>query len=147
MKINKVFEVAIAVNDIRAATDKFRAVLGVDPVPEIKEERMVTPGVENVSFPVGRMTVSLLGSRTPDTPVARFLRTRGEGVYLIGLDVDDIEETMKEAGEPGLRWLNSEPIKYGYGRLSFADPGTTHGVLITFSQHDEGYFDRVLRGE
>ena len=54
---------------------------------------------------------------------------------------------MREGGELGLRWLNSEPIKYGYGKLSFADPRTTHGVLFTFSQHDEGYFERVLRGE
>ena len=108
---------------------------------------MVTPGVENVSFAVGRMTISLLASRTPDTPVAKFLRTRGEGVYLIGLDVDNIEEAMREVGAFGVRWANSEPIKYGYGRLSFADPATTHGVLFTFSQHDEGYFERVLRGE
>ena len=147
MRVNKVFEIAIAVNDIKAATGRFRAVLGVDPVPQIKEERMVTPGVENVSFPVDGMTVSLLGSRTPDTPVARFLRTRGEGVYLIGLDVDDIEDAMCAAGELGIRWVSREPIKYGYGRLNFTDPGTTHGVLFTFSQHDAGYFEKVLKGE
>jgi methylmalonyl-CoA/ethylmalonyl-CoA epimerase len=144
--ITRLFEVAIAVKDFDAAVKKFTDVLGVEPI-FVKEESMPTPGDRCASFPVGDVVIAILSPRQPDSPVAKFLEARGEGVFVVDLEVTDIEETMRELGEKGVEFASDRPVPYGYGKLNFANPKSMHGVLFAFAQHDEGYYERVLRGE
>ena len=144
--VNRLFEVVIAVKDFDAAVKKYSDVLGVKPI-FVKEERMPTPGDSCATFPIGDIVISLVSPKKPGTAISRYLDSRGEGVCQIAFEVADINETMRELGGQGIKWASEAPTRYGYGWLNFALPKSMHGVLTGFAQHDEGYMERVLRGE
>ncbi len=144
--VNRLFEVVIAVKDFDAAAKKYSDVLGVKPI-YVKEERMPTPGDRCATFPIGDIVISLVSPRVPGTAIARYLDSKGEGICQIAFEVTDINQTMRELAAQGIRWAAEAPARYGYGWINFALPKSMHGVLAGFSQHDEGYFERVLRGE
>ena len=143
--ITRLFDIDIAVKDFDAAVKKFSDILGVEPI-FMREDRMPASGLMGAAFPVGGVIIGIIASKEPDTPVAKFLETKGEGVYLLGLEVTDIEEDMKDLAEKGVKFLSRDPIPYGYGKLNFVHPRSVHGVSLFFAEHDEGYYERFLRG-
>jgi len=91
------------------------------------------------------MLISLIASEQPDTPVAKFIESNGEGVFLIGLEVTDIEQDMKELSEKGVRFVSDKSLPYGAGRINFAHPKSMHGVQIAFAEHEPDYYAKFLR--
>src|SRR5207248_5239041 len=83
--------VGIAVNDLSAAVEEYRAAFGVEPA---HRERVEDQGVEEVLFPVGTSYIQLLGALGPDTPVGRFLDRRGEGIHHVGYRVEDVRQAL-----------------------------------------------------
>jgi len=142
--ITRLFEIVIAVNDFDAGVKKFSGVLGAQP-RFLKEEHIPMPGLNAATFHVGDVTISISASRQPDTPVARFLQTRGEGVYLVGLEVTDIEQDMRKLAEKGVEFASEKPIPYRYGKQSFARPKSMYGVPVFLAEHDVGYYGRFLQ--
>lgn len=144
--VNRLFEVVIAVRDFESAVKKYSDVLGVEPI-FVKEERMPTPGDRCATFPLKDLVITLVSPRAPGTAIGKYLESKGEGICQIALEVPDINETMKDLAGKGVKWATDTPTRYGYGWINFAVPKSMHGVLVGFSQHDEGYFEKVLRGE
>lgn len=74
--------------------------------------------------------LELLEPTADDSPVARFLETRGEGVHHIAYTVSDIDERLRELGEAGIRRIDerSRPGAHD-ARIGFLHPGSTGGVL------------------
>jgi len=80
MKLTDIDHVGIAVADLDAAVEHYRTSLGVEPT---HRETIEAQGVEEVLFRVGTSYIQLLRPLGPDTPVGRFLASRGEGVPLV----------------------------------------------------------------
>lgn len=128
MNVTRVDHIGIAVKNLDEMVKWYEDILGVKAHgTETVDEQKVT-----VAFlPIGESELELLESTTDDGPVAKFIEKNGEGVQHIALRVDDIDATLAELKEKGVRMIDQEP-RYGAGnaRIAFVHPKATHGVLL-----------------
>jgi methylmalonyl-CoA/ethylmalonyl-CoA epimerase len=124
--------VGIAVDDLEAAVARYRSVLGREPAHrEIVEHQ----GVEEVLFDVGGSYVQLLGHRGPDTPVGKFLASRGPGIHHVAYRVDDIEDALERLRAAGARLVDESGRPGSRGTtVAFVHPSTLGGVLLELVQ-------------
>ena len=120
--------VALAVHDLDTAIDDYRRLFGAEPLyREVVEEQ----GVEEAMIAVGGSFVQLLQPLSEDTPVGRFLTTRGEGLHHIALAVADIDRALEHLEQEGARLVDDEPRIGGRGaRIAFVHPRAFAGTLI-----------------
>jgi methylmalonyl-CoA/ethylmalonyl-CoA epimerase len=124
--------VGIAVSDLETAIESYRRTLGVEPA---HRERVEDQGVDEVLFAVGTSFIQLLGALGEDTPVGRFLATRGPGVHHVAYRVDDVEETLSHLREEGVRLVDEAPRRGSRGTLiAFVHPRDMGGVLVELVQ-------------
>jgi methylmalonyl-CoA epimerase len=87
---------------------------------------------------VGDANLELLEPLSPDSPVAKFIEKRGEGIHHICLRVDNIEELLARLKARGFRLINEAPVPGAHGcRVAFLHPAAGHGVLIELSEKAE----------
>ena len=104
-------------------------------LPEEGREDVVPRRTRVAMFPVGESRVELLEPMGEDSPVGRFLASRGPGIHHICFEVDDIDAECARLREQGLRLLFDEPQEGAHGaRVMFLHPKDTGGVLIEFNQ-------------
>ncbi len=120
--------VALAVHDLDTAIADYRRLFGAEPLHrEVVEEQ----GVEEAMIAVGGSFVQLLQPLSEDTPVGRFLATRGEGLHHVALAVADIEGALKHLKQEGARLVDEEPrIGGGGARIAFVHPKAFAGTLV-----------------
>jgi methylmalonyl-CoA epimerase len=124
--------VGIAVEDLEAAVEEYRRLLGVEPA---HRERVVDQGVEEVLFRVGSSYIQLLGALGPSTPVGRFLAAKGPGVHHVAYRVDDVAAALNHLREEGARLIDQEPRPGSRATLiAFVHPKTIGGVLVELVQ-------------
>jgi methylmalonyl-CoA/ethylmalonyl-CoA epimerase len=128
----KLEHIGIAVRNIAAANELYAKLLGT---PSYKIEDVQSEGVKTSFFKVGDAKVELLEATKSDSPIARFLEKRGEGIHHLAFEVDDIRDEMRRLKGLGFTLLNEEP-KEGADRkwICFIHPKDTHGVLIELCQ-------------
>lgn len=124
--------VGIAVEDLEAAVEHYRRMLGVEPV---HRERVEEQGVEEVLFAAGSSSIQLLGSLGPDTPVGRSLATRGPGVHHIAYRVDDVAAALEHLKNEGAQLIDATPRPGSRNTLiAFVHPRSMGGVLVELVQ-------------
>jgi methylmalonyl-CoA/ethylmalonyl-CoA epimerase len=127
----KIDHLGIAVASIDAALDVYRA-LGLT---EAKREAVPTQKVTAAFLPVGESRIELLEPTGEDSPVARFLAKRGEGIHHVCFAVEDLEGALAELAGRGFRLIHSQPVEGADGkRVAFLHPDAGHGVLIELSE-------------
>ena len=132
MNLTDLDHVGIAVEDLDAALERYSRLLGVTPV---HRERVDDQGVEEVLFAAGSSYVQLLGSLGPDTPVGRFLATRGPGVHHVAYRVDDGAAALAHLRAEGARLVDEVPRPGSRGtRIAFVHPAAFGGVLVELVQ-------------
>lgn len=120
--------VAIAVNDLDAALAEYSRLYGAEP---LHRETVVEQGVEEAMVAVGGSHVQLLQPLDADSPVGRFLATRGEGMHHIALAVGDIEAALEHLKAEGARLIDTEPRIGGRGaKIAFVHPKQFAGTLV-----------------
>ena len=128
MKILKIDHLGIAIKSIDAGEKFWTGALGMGCEGS---ETVAQQGVTTAFFPVGESEVELLEPISEESPVAKFLAKRGEGIHHIALQVDDIEAALAELKEKGVRLIDESP-RYGAGgaKIAFIHPQSTGGVLV-----------------
>lgn len=128
--------VAIAVRHLDQAVDGYRRLYGVEPV---RREVVAEQGVEEAMLPVGGSFVQLLQPLEANTPVGRFLESRGEGLHHIAFAVADIDRALRHLEDEGARLVDHTPRLGGGGaRIAFVHPKATSGTLIELVEHPRG---------
>lgn len=122
--------IAIKAENFDAAVKKYSEVFGVAPF-FFDEASLAMPGHKGASFSIGDSMITLLTGGA-DTAVARFCETRGEGVFLLSCQVDDLAQHMKDSAAHGVRFTTEEPIAFAHGAVAFAHPKSMHGVQWEF---------------
>ena len=134
MKIENISHVAIAVRDLEAQIAIYRDVLGLELV---SLEQVDDQGVKAAMFQCGQVRIELLEPLGDDTPVGRFIEKRGEGIHHIAYRVQDLEGTLGELSERGLRLIDTAPRPGAHGaQIAFVHPKSTGGVLTEFCQEE-----------
>ena len=126
--IKRVDHIAIVVGDIEEALKFWRDALGLEllQVEEVPEQESV------VAFlPVGNGEIELVKPTTEESGVARYLRKRGPGIHHICFEVDDVQATLDNLKQKGVRLINEEAMTGSGGKkMAFIHPESTHGVLV-----------------
>jgi len=120
--------VALAVRDLDAALADYSRLFGAEP---LYREVVTEQGVEEAMIAVGGSFVQLLQPLDGDTPVGRFIESRGEGLHHIALAVADIEAALAHLKAEGARLVDEEPRVGGRGvRIAFVHPEAFAGTLV-----------------
>jgi len=130
--LTEIDHIGIAVEDLEAAVERYRRAFGVEPV---HRERVESQGVEEVLFAVGTSFIQLLGALGPQTPVGRFLSSRGPGVHHVAYRVDDVATALDHLRTQGVRLIDETPRSGSRGTtIAFVHPSDMGGVLVELVQ-------------
>ena len=127
MAASGIHHVGVAVADLDEAVDRYRRLFGAEL--ELRET-VADQGVEAVSLRVGDGRVELLGALGPETPVGRFLATRGPGMHHVAFEVDDVASELERLAADGAELIDETPRRGAFGlEVAFVHPDATGGVL------------------
>jgi methylmalonyl-CoA/ethylmalonyl-CoA epimerase len=132
MKILKIDHIGVAVKEADAALKLFEGLLGlkVQGSETVPEQKVLT-----VFLPVGETEIELLEATAADSPIAKFLDKKGEGVQHIAFLVENIEEALAELAAKGVTLIDSKPRPGAGGKkIAFLHPRDTFGVLVELSE-------------
>jgi methylmalonyl-CoA/ethylmalonyl-CoA epimerase len=122
-----IHHVGIAVDDLDEAVRTYERLLGGRLE---HRERVEEQGVEAASLRVGEGRVELLAALDGDTPVGRFLASRGPGMHHVAYAVDDVGAAIHALVEEGAELIDPEPRRGMFGlEVAFVHPDSVHGVL------------------
>ncbi len=134
--MNKIEHLGIAVHDLEASNALFAKLLGVS---HYKTEEVASEGVKTSFFKAGPNKIELLQAMDGNSPIAKFLEKRGEGVHHIAFAVDDILVEMERLSQEGFTVLDKVPKMGADNKLvAFLHPKGTNGVLIELCQEAPG---------
>ncbi|WP_092734075.1 methylmalonyl-CoA epimerase [Algoriphagus alkaliphilus] len=131
--MRKIEHIGIAVADLDKSNELFTRLLGKE---NYKTESVEGEGVETSFFQVGDTKVELLQASRPDSPIAKYLEKKSEGVHHISFDVEDIHAEIKRLKEAGFEILNETPKQGADNKIVvFLHPRSTNGVLVELCQN------------
>ena len=130
--MRKIEHIGIAVKDLEVSNLIFEKLLGA---PAYKFEEVESEGVTTSFFSVGPNKIELLAATNPESPIAKFIAKKGEGIHHIAFDVEDIVQEIARLKKEGFVVLNEIPKKGADNKLvAFLHPKSTNGVLIELCQ-------------
>jgi methylmalonyl-CoA/ethylmalonyl-CoA epimerase len=130
--MKKIEHVGIAVKDLAVSNLIFEKLFGA---PAYKLEEVESEGVSTSFFKSGPNKIELLAATSPESPIAKFIEKKGEGVHHIAFAVEDIVSEIARLQKEGFVVLNEIPKKGADNKLvAFLHPKSTNGVLIELCQ-------------
>ena len=137
MTMIRIDHIGIAVRDMSSSNELFRKLLGEAhyKVETVESERVATS-----FFKIGESKIELLEASDPESPIAKFIEKRGEGIHHIAFEVDDIHQEIARLEAEGFVPLNREPKLGADNKLvAFFHPKSTNGVLVELCQTNAEY--------
>ncbi|MEA3321128.1 MAG: methylmalonyl-CoA epimerase [Bacillota bacterium] len=137
--IKNVNHIGIAVSSIETALPFYTETLGLtfEAVEHVAEQRVRVAFIN-----AGNCKLELLEPTSPESPIAKFIEKRGEGIHHVALSVESIEDRIKEMIEKGIPMIDKQSrIGAGGANIAFMHPKASNGVLVEFcekaaKQHD-----------
>ena len=129
--MTKLDHIGIAVRSLEGGAKIYQSLgLSIEHVETVETQR-----VKTAFLSVGDSNLELLEPTSPDSPIAKFIEKRGEGIHHICFRVDDIEAHLERLKGEGYRLINEAPVPGAHGcRVAFLHPATGNGVLIELSE-------------
>ncbi|HTM65646.1 MAG TPA: methylmalonyl-CoA epimerase [Flavipsychrobacter sp.] len=128
----KIEHLGIAVKELQQSIPLFEQLLNT---PCYKTEEVASEGVNTAFFQVADNKIELLEATKDDSPIAKFIQKKGEGIHHIAFEVENIEAEMKRLSALGFEILNETPKKGADNKLvCFLHPKSTNGVLVELCQ-------------
>jgi methylmalonyl-CoA/ethylmalonyl-CoA epimerase len=126
--IKKVEHIGIAVKDIKASNEVFQKLFGKQPY---KAELVESEGVLTSFFLFGDTKIELLEAGNSNSPIAKYIEKKGEGLHHIAFECDNIDEEMARLKSEGFELINPQP-KDGADnkRIFFVHPKSSNSVLV-----------------
>ena len=130
--MQQIEHIGIAVKNLEFSNDLFTKLLGTVPY---KQEGVESEGVMTSFFQTGQTKIELLEATNPDSPIAKFIEKKGEGIHHIAFEVADILTEMERLKNEGFILLNDVPKKGADNKLvCFLHPKGTNSVLVELCQ-------------
>lgn len=128
----KIEHIGIAVKELESSNRLFEKLLGFPPY---KQESVDSEGVITSFFKMGDSKLELLQAKNADSPIAKFLDKKKEGIHHIAFEVEDIHKEITRLEAEGFRLISSTPKRGADNKIVvFLHPGTTNGVLVELCQ-------------
>jgi len=132
MKAKRIDHVVIAVKDLDAAVATYQHNFGL---AKVSGGEVPALGIRNVFLQIGDAQIELITPLSEQGPVADFLARQGEGMYLLALEVDNLDDAIATLQNQGAR-VHAATGSAGQ-RLAFVSPRATHGVLLQLLERRE----------
>lgn len=130
--MKKLEHIGIAVSNLEESNRLFERLLGV---AHYKIEEVASEGVRTSFFKVGDIKIELLEATKPDSPIAKFIEKKGEGIHHLAFSTDDIESEIRNQKSEGFQLINEQPKNGADDKLiAFLHPKTTNSVLVEICQ-------------
>lgn len=130
--MEKIEHIGIAVNDLEISNKLFASLFGE---PYYKIEEVASEGVKTSFFKSGPNKIELLQATNAESPIAKFIDKKGEGIHHIAFAVSDIKATIQRLQNEGFIVINKEPKRGADNKwVAFLHPKNTNGVLIELCQ-------------
>ncbi len=126
--------IGIAVNSLEESIPYYEDVLGLKcySIEEVKDQK-----VKTAFFKVGQTKLELLEATSEDSPIAKFIAKKGQGIHHLAFAVENINEQLKNVEEKGVRLIDSASRKGAEGLdIGFLHPKSTFGVLTEFCENN-----------
>jgi len=132
--IKYISHIGIAVKNLDEAIEVYEKLgLQLESIEEVPSQM-----VKVAFFPCGETRLELLMPTSPESPIAKFIENRGEGIQHIALAVDNVTEELNKAQENGFRLIDTQPRPGAHNsEIAFLHPKSTLGVLIELCQEKE----------
>lgn len=132
MKPIVIDHIGIAVNSIEESLKFWQEGLGIEchGVEEVADQK-----VKTAFLPIKESEIELLEGTSPESPVAKFIEKKGEGIHHIAIRVENLEAAIEEMKAKGFKMIDETPRKGAGGALiAFVHPKSAGGVLLELSQ-------------
>ena len=135
MKIKRLAHIGVAVKELAEVEKVY-----TDILPLEKESEEPLKGLLTGFIPVGQTNIELVQSTSDDSPIAKFIAKKGEGVHHLAFEVDDVFAACEELKAKGIPLTSAEPYDGAHGaKVLFIHPKVTHGVLIELCQYPQDH--------
>ncbi len=131
--IRGIYGINIAVENLDEAVKKYESVFGVKAEP-LKENDFAFPGLIGVRLNIHGTFLTLIASPEEDTAISNSIAKKGEGVFLVSIEVDNIEKDADELKQKGLNFVLEEPAAGDFGKVNFVHPKSMHGLQVELYQ-------------
>lgn len=132
--LTEVDHIAIAVRDLEAAAAWYKDVFGAEVT---HREVVESDGVEEALIKVAESYIQLLTPTKPDSPVGKFLESRGEGLHHVAYRVDDCAKALEAVKSAGFRVVDEAPRPGSRNTtVAFLHPKSGFGTLIELVQEN-----------
>jgi methylmalonyl-CoA/ethylmalonyl-CoA epimerase len=133
--MNKIEHIGIAVKNLEASNELFASLLGTN---HYKIEEVLSEGVTTSFFKAGPNKIELLEATNSNSPIAKFIQKKGEGIHHIAFAVTDIYSEITRLKSEGFIVLNDTPKKGADNKIVvFLHPKSSNGVLVELCQEIE----------
>ena len=130
--MKKIEHIGVAVKDIENSNHLFSVLFGKE---HYKTEGVESEGVITSFFKCGPNKIELLQATSKDSPIAKFIEKKGEGIHHIAFAVKDIVSEIERLKGEGFKMIHEKPKKGADNKLiAFLHPKSTNGVLIELCQ-------------
>ena len=130
--LNRIEHLGIAIKSLETSDHLFAKLLGKTLY---KQEAVEREGVKTSFFMVGESKIELLEATNPESPIAKFIDKKGEGIHHIAFAVEDIKAEIERLKAEGFVFISEEPKDGADNKLVvFLHPKSTNGVLIELCQ-------------
>lgn len=134
--LKKLDHIGIAVADLTAAVEKYRNIIGKEVA---EKEHVEEQKVSTAFFPLGETRLELLQGTESDSPIAKFVARKGEGVHHLCFEVTDLLAEKRKMTRSGLQFIENIPETGAGGtKVAFIHPKSTGGVLIELVEYPHG---------
>jgi len=129
--IKKISHIGIAVKDLDKAIEFYKKIgLSVESTEVVESQK-----VKVAFIPVGDVRIELLAATSADSPIAKYIEKKGEGIQHLALEVDNVEESIKDAISKDIRMIDKTPREGAHNaRIAFAHPKSTNGLLLEYCE-------------
>ncbi len=131
----KISHIGIAVKSIKESEGLYRDLLDLefDGTETVEEQ-----GVKVAFYIAGEVRIELLEPLSENSPVAKFIEKKGEGIHHVAFDSEDTEKEIQKFNDKGIRMIDNKPRNGAHHSIiAFVHPKSTSGVLLELCQKNE----------
>jgi len=131
--IKGIYGINIAVKNLDEAVRTYEKLFGVKSEP-LGEGDFAFPGLIGAKLDINGTYITLVSYTDENTSVAKFINKNGEGVFLVSIEVNDIDKDVEQFKDKGLNFVLKETLAGNYGKVNFSHPKSAHGVQLEIYQ-------------
>jgi methylmalonyl-CoA/ethylmalonyl-CoA epimerase len=135
------FNVAVKKENLPEIVTRWAKIFGVE-AKYYSAGDFAVPGVMGAKLEIGGIDINILAGEDESVAIDRFVKRKGEGVFLVSFEVDSVEEAMQATSEKGAKFVADKPMpfsggNFAAGKANFMHPKTLNGVQVELVQYDK----------